>query len=575
MISKYWNRFDLKNRAMIVMGLFIFVVVTIFLVIFSRTYNTYEENLVGQESLNTLHTLDNSIQSFIQTADNYSKMLVADNTVQEEMAKSDLIRNFSGQQKISQKVYSIKQFSDIDEIWFIDLDGNTLKVGEYSSSADDKKLEDYEELRTPYGRAKVLIEAGKEDGSISIVRSYNSTTDFTSIGIIGVVISKKTLYNQIRETVDITREKLLIIDGDDNIVFWSDDREEPDDYIALAAGGEFEKGQLLADVKLHRNKMLMSGIVCENPDWKILRFTMLPIATNQNGLFRLNMAIVILIGVIMIAGSSVMAVILSTPSQVMLDAMSTAQNGVPKKIREKSSLKEFELLYDGYNSMVDRISQLIDETIERQKRIRQVELNEIQEQMKPHFLYNTLESVEALAMMGDIDRVCQLIEALGDFYRKSVSGGKEFLTIEEEIRIARDYIQIMEIRFGNTFNTEINCDHECMGYLIPKLTIQPLLENAFQYGVRAKNNHGDVIINVLFEGGNIHISVEDSGDGVPDDVVNEISGKIGSEKGRSLGLRGTIERLRLMYGDSFRYDIKRNPSKIDLYIYCGSLKGKD
>jgi len=566
------RKLNLQSRIIILISIISIMAIGIFTYIFSKNYNAYEEELFGKESLNTLHTLDSSIQSTIKNADNYSKMLISDLVVQEQMTKGDLTTDFAGQQKVRQKVYSILEFSEAaDEIWFIDLCGKTLKIGEYSSQAEDKSLDDYAELRTPYGRAQVKLLTGEGHDTISLVRSYNSITDFSSIGIIGVEISGERFRNTISKTVDLSKEKILILDGENNILFWCDDENSPDDYVKLAAAGDFADGDLLEVVKCDNSEFFMSGIKCSQRDWKIIRFTPLPISVGSKGLLRLNTAIVILIGSIMIVGSSLMARVLFKPSQVMLDAMSTAQDGVPQKITEQSSLKEFELLYDGFNSMVDRISELIDETIERQKRIRQVELNEIQEQMKPHFLYNTLESVEALAMMGDTERVCKLIEALGDFFRKSVSGGKEFLTIEEEIRIAKDYIQIMEIRFGDSFNTEIICDDKCLEYMIPKLTIQPLVENAFQHGIRTKNNHGDVFVNVSQDKDCIHIVVEDSGDGVPEEIVSEIAGGKELVRGKSLGLRGTIERLRLMYGESFRYEIKRKPSRIDLYINIGNL----
>ncbi len=572
MIKDFLNKLDLKKRIAIVVGIFIVFVMAIFLTVFSRIYYRYEESLFAQESINTLHTLDLSLESFIQSADNYSKMLISDGIVQEQMALGDLTIDMGGQQRVIQKVHSILQFSEVaDEIWFIDLSGKLLKVGENFSSADGKQLSDYAELMTPYGRAAVQVVTGNENGNISLVRSYNSITDFTSKGIIGVEISEKRFRNTINKTLDISKENLLILDKDDKLVFWNGDLNEVDKYIALASDFEYQDGNMHGVAKHDNGRMLLSGVICTHRGWRIIRYTPLPITLSSKGLLELNIAIVLLIGIIMIVGSSIMARILADPSQIMLRAMSTAKNGVPQKISEKSSLREFELLYDGYNSMVDRISELIDETIERQKRIRQVELNEIQEQMKPHFLYNTLESVEALAMMGDTERVCKLIEALGDFFRKSVSGGREFLTIEEEIRIAKDYIQIMEIRFGDSFSTTINCDNKCREYMIPKLTIQPLVENAFQHGVRAKNNKGDVRVDVCMEDASLHISVEDSGDGVPDDIVNEIAGDREPVKGKSLGLRGTIERLRLMYGESFRYEINRNPSRIDLYIGIGDL----
>lgn len=576
MIKRVLNKLDIKNKTIILMGLFVVLVVSVFLMVFSRTYQNYEENLFGQESLKTLHTLDMSLYSFIQSADNYSKMLISDSVVQEQMNIGELTTNIIGQQKVLQKVYSILQFSEVaDEIWFIDKSGKTLKIGEYSSAQESKNIEDYSELRTPYGRARLLVVTNKDNETISLVRSYNNLNDFSSIGIIGVEFNKNRFKDTILNTVDIANEKLLIIDNDNSVIFWSDDNEIPDQYIKLALNESYNQEESYNVVKFGRDSMLMSKIKCANMDWKIVRYTPLPVILNKDGILWLNMSIIVVIGLLMLVGSSFMAKVLAKPSEVMLNAMSTANNGVPQKIEEKTNLKEFGLLYDGYNSMVERISLLIDETIERQKRIRQVELNEIQEQMKPHFLYNTLESVEALAMMGDTKTVCRLIEAIGDFYRKSVSGGREFLTIEEEIRIAKDYIEIMEIRFGESFHTEILCDKECLEYMIPKLTIQPLVENAFQYGVRAKSNHGNIYVKVSLENDNIHIMVGDSGDGVPDEIIIEIRGDNGPVKGKSLGLRGTIERLRLMYGESFKYEISKKPSRIDLYINIGNLTGNE
>ena len=131
---------------------------------------------------------------------------------------------------------------------------------------------------------------------------------------------------------------------------------------------------------------------------------------------------------------------LTIPIQQLLCYMKNVEGGQLEKIQEQTLLQEFKSLFHGYNRLVDEIKRLIQETIERQKRIRIVEMNEIQEQMKPHFLYNALDSVEALAMLGDTDNACRLIEALGGFYKKCVSGGREYISIDSEIRMVHDYM---------------------------------------------------------------------------------------------------------------------------------------
>ena len=173
------------------------------------------------------------------------------------------------------------------------------------------------------------------------------------------------------------------------------------------------------------------------------------------------------------------------PVQVLLDKMESIEYGEPEKINGKAYLSEFRKLFYGYNKMVDEIKRLLQETIVKQKRIRIVEWNEMQELMKPHFLYNTLESLEALILMEETEKSVKLVRSLGQFYRKSVSGGREFLTINEEIQIVKDYADILKIRFGDSFKFDVRLDKTYGYYKIPKLTIQPLVENAFQQIGRA------------------------------------------------------------------------------------------
>ena len=182
--------------------------------------------------------------------------------------------------------------------------------------------------------------------------------------------------------------------------------------------------------------------------------------------------------------------------------------------------------------MTDEIKRLFQDTIEKQKRIRIVEMNEMQELMKPHFLYNTLEAV-------------------------------------------KDYADILKIRFGDSFKFDVRLDETCRNFKIPKLTIQPLVENSFQHGIRIQEKYGYIQVNVQRENDKIHISVIDNGQGIPDNIIKEMEeGKVPDEK-RSLGLRGTVQRLKVIYEDAFSYEIHNEAmSEIHIYINCNVLGEK-
>ena len=178
--------------------------------------------------------------------------------------------------------------------------------------------------------------------------------------------------------------------------------------------------------------------------------------------------------------------------------------------------------------------------------------------------------------MGKTDKVCEVVEALGDFYRKSVSGGREFLTLQEEFQMAMDYVNIMRIRFGESFTYEEELMESCNNILIPKLTIQPLVENAFGHGIRAKDTYGQIVVSAAMEEGRLHIMVADNGAGVPQQIIQELSGTEEPERRKSLGLRGTIERLRLVYEGHFSFEVVHEErTEIHLYIDKEGLKEKN
>ena len=567
-------KINLETKIILLLSVAALIIISLYSFIFFSHYRKRSEAIISKESITSLHSIDTALTKVIESANYSSKIILSDGFIQERMESGDILNDIGMQQEMRKKVYSILQFENaVEAVWFIDNKGQKLTIGNDASiyEVENEVDNDFSTLKRKYGSAEILFINDSGHTKLSLVRSFNSLSSFKPLGVIGVDIKTEEIRRVVENLFDFDTDRIIILDAKDRPIYYGGEILEKEYLDSIVSKLDESKASFFELKDYNGKDFYISGIVNEYDRWKILRVTPYFKDIDTVQLIRFNiilftsLALVILFSALFISG------FLTKPISGLIDAMREVEDGNLKKIEAVPKMKEFRELFNGFNHMVSRIENLIAETIDRQRRIRQVELNEIQEQMKPHFLYNTLESVEALAMMGDTEKVCQLIEALGDFYRKSVSGGREFLTIEEEIRIAKDYIQIMEIRFGNSFNTEIQCDSRCLEYMIPKLTIQPLVENAFQHGIRKKNNHGDVCVDVSFEGDNIHISVEDSGDGVPDEIVSEIADTKEPVRGKSLGLRGTIERLRLMYGESFRYDIHRKPSKIDLYINVGNL----
>ncbi|KNY27809.1 sensor histidine kinase [Pseudobacteroides cellulosolvens] len=206
--------------------------------------------------------------------------------------------------------------------------------------------------------------------------------------------------------------------------------------------------------------------------------------------------------------------------------------------------------------MIYEIQQLIDRVITEQRIKRKAELNVLQAQIKPHFLYNTLESINSLILMEETEAACDVVDALGSYYRLSLSKGKEVITINEEIDIVKNYLNIQQIRYADLFSVQYKLDERAGSFKILKLVLQPLVENALYHGIRVKGEHGIISVETEYLQDFIRIKVEDDGVGMSEECIRRILDDSSDTGVSGFGLRGTIERLRIFYAsdDCFRIE---------------------
>lgn len=502
-------------------------------------------------------------------------MLIADNIVQSQMAGGDLLFSVSGQSNVIKKIYSIFQFSDyVESIWLIDGKGQKLTVGGSANFHMEDAGRGYDELRKPYGKYEIRTSKSMDDNSISLVRSYNSLDNFESLGVIGVDLRCEFLNQILEDVIDPELEQIVVLDEKDEVLLVRGNISEESEGRYIAAELSEENTEYLHKTVIHGREYMAAGVLAPYSGWKIIRYTQVPPNRDVSEIVRFNIGLIAAIGILILIGAAAISTMLTRPIQDMVQVMEETEHGRFSRITSKPLLDEFQILFKGYNRMVEQIERLIQSTIDKQRRIRQVEMNEMQEQMKPHFLYNTLDSIQALAMMGESQKVCELVEALGKFYRKSVSGGREMLSLEEEFQIVKDYVDIMKIRFEDSFECEIQMEESCKKYLLPKLTIQPLIENSFQHGIRGEERYGIIGLAAYAREENLHIVVRDNGAGVPDEVIRDLNRSEEPKRGKSLGLRGTIERLRLLYGENFTFTIS-NGAYTEIHLQIGLCKLKE
>jgi two-component system sensor histidine kinase YesM len=229
--------------------------------------------------------------------------------------------------------------------------------------------------------------------------------------------------------------------------------------------------------------------------------------------------------------------------------VNTKSEGLLHEIDLPQPDNEIRRLGESYNDMVVHNNKLIAELIEKEKSVQKAELRTLQEQIKPHFLYNSLETISYMALQSNAPKVHDALETLGSFYRNFLSKGSRDIPLRNEILIVKDYLALQKLRYGNVFDDQYEVEESVLDIMIPKLILQPLVENSLYHGVRLKGEKGVIRISAFGRGENVHIAVYDSGVGMTQEQINEIlKSDIKDENALSgFGLKGTIERIRYYY----------------------------
>lgn len=217
--------------------------------------------------------------------------------------------------------------------------------------------------------------------------------------------------------------------------------------------------------------------------------------------------------------------------------------------------KEVMELGKSFNTMIERISLLIDENKQEHEAKRISELNALQAQINPHFLYNTLDSIMWMAESGQNEEVVDMVTSLAKLFRISISKGKNVITVREEIEHARNYLLIQKIRYKDKFDYVIDVPEEMLELPVPKLILQPIIENSIYHGIEYMVDEGLITIRVSLTASDMILEVEDNGLGMDKSTIEKLLFRrdleIESHKGSGVGVRNVDERIKLRYGENY------------------------
>lgn len=301
--------------------------------------------------------------------------------------------------------------------------------------------------------------------------------------------------------------------------------------------------------EINRSTYLISISNYEKQDWDILY--MVPYSEITRGTNMLNITIA-LIGIGCVLFSFVFSFLISRNISKPIFELANIMKSIQKDRMDTrfpvTSQDEIGILGKGFNSLMDRIDGLLNTVYSEQKQIRDYEFKLIQSQINPHFLYNSLGMIESLINIEEYDEAVTHVHYLTNFYRLSLSTGEDFVTLYQEFEITRSYLEIQKRRYIEYISYETSLDKKTENAIVPKLILQPLVENAIYHGLKESKRKGLVRVSSKMKENTVELSVYDSGKGMNSQKQQDL---IAGEEKESFGLTSVKRRLELLYGEQY------------------------
>lgn len=218
--------------------------------------------------------------------------------------------------------------------------------------------------------------------------------------------------------------------------------------------------------------------------------------------------------------------------------------------------EKLKTLSEGFEQMVYRLNCQIEQTKTEQERLRTMEFALLQAQINPHFLYNTLDTIIWLVEMQKNDQAVEMVTSLSNFFRSSLSKGRDVITLAEEAVHVQSYLEIQQVRYQDILNYSIQMDKDLADCVLPKLTLQPLVENALYHGIKAKRGLGTICVRSWRDGNAVRLEVSDTGAGMSQARLQQVRQALQTEHPVGFGMATVQKRLQLLYGDRCRFDVE-------------------
>lgn len=385
---------------------------------------------------------------------------------------------------------------------------------------------------------------------ISIVRTITDEDESRILGVLVIELAPGTFSDLLLGNQSSQNQYTFIVDKKGDII---GSNKNVDNSWYGRIDEKFQKGIQKFEMEWKGKRYYVSGQYNGVTGWITYSVILLKNIFPQFEMLKDSISFIVLITTI---GVSFVIMIISytmtRPINRLSDAMHSVMNGnfelqLPNKRRD-----EIGELINSFNFMINKINTLIKEVYQERIAQRNAEMEALQTQINPHFLYNTLDSINWMLINKGENEISEIIISLGNLMRYSISKKGSLVPLEQEFKYILSYFRIQKNRLEERLNYEIELQEQIKGFMVPKLILQPLVENAITHGIEPKNKGGTVKIKACEDEGFVRITVLDDGIGMDEEALNRLMlARENDDSYTNIGVRNVDRRIRLHYGDKY------------------------
>ena len=385
---------------------------------------------------------------------------------------------------------------------------------------------------------------------------YIDTKSFNKkyLGIIKLDLNMDRLFQPVKENIkeDAYPYGVIVLDENKELIY--SQQEDTKDIIYGAELEELYNEKML----IHNNKILYGGTISSYGLKVILVFENDVLIQKQKEQQRSMIIIVfIMIGIIALA-SYFFTRSFSYRIELLVNKIKLVEEGDLRTTEAIIGDDEVATLDKQFNNMIKRLNELIEKNYIQQLEKRETQLRNLQLQINPHFLYNTLETISSIAAINHVFDICDLCDKLGEVFRYSLGKNHgEYVTIQQELEHTKNYIFIQKMRFGDRFEVCYDIDNNILSNRVLRFILQPIVENAIVHGIGSQNKQGIIEISIEQENKDIIIKIEDDGAGMSsetmeylDEYINDLEINL-KRKTKSIGIKNVNQRIKLSCGKEY------------------------